>query len=1084
MLSPQMLTLSRPLIESVTSIRWRVRPALMLLGLCVSSYVISLPRAWSGEDRSPSFNQDVRPILSDKCFHCHGPDADNQDSEFRLDTQEHALADLGGYFGIKPGDLEASELHARIHATDDGQMPPAESPRQLTSAEKKILEQWILAGAEYESHWSFTPVPDVVAKPTLDAANADWCITELDAYVRAKQIERGLSPNRPASKEAWLRRVTFDLTGLPPAIEEVNRFLHDNSPTAYEKVVDELLQRDACAERLATEWLDVARYADSYGYQRDDARYVWPYRDWVIDSFKKNMTYDQFVTWQLAGDLLPDATREQILATTFNRLHSHKKEGGVAVEEFRVENVADRTHTVGAAFMGLTFECSRCHDHKYDPITMKDYYGLSAYFSNIDEYGLISFFTDAVPTPALALPSEKQERAIETARESLSVASAAHDAAIENSNEAFEAWLAGGTETAELLPGKVAYLPMEEFVEPGKPSKSHLLENVAVPEKQARMPKPNQLVTGKIGSGIRLTGDDPIVIPDTGRFTRDQPFSCGLWIKPAETEQRGVIYRRSRGWGDAGSIGYELTKLGGRLSAKLCHFWPGDAICVETEDVLVADQWTHVFVTYDGSSRAAGLKIYLNGHPAKTQILFDQLTRQISRWRGGEDDLAIGSRYRDRGFTDGVVDDFYAFERELSAIEVQQLFDGVTLQKLLDQPAESLTKPQKESLRQYFLLTRHEASRATREALRTARAQYNAAVDATPAITVMREREQARPTYILERGVYDQPGELVRAQTPEFLFDLPEDQPRNRLGLARWLCSDQHPLLSRVTVNRYWQLMFGTGIVRTPEDFGAQGAPPTHPELLDWLSRDLMNHDWNIRRLLRMMALSATYRQATAIPASVRELDPENQWLARGVSKRLSAEMIRDNVLAVSGLLTEKVGGAPVRPYDLQLSYKPQRPDKGEGLYRRSLYTFWQRTAPAPVMTTLNANKRDVCRLRREVAPSPLQALVILNGVQFVEASRVTAANLLQQHGDNVEALVRDAYTALTSSSPTSQQLSVLLDLVEEQTELYNADPEQAKALLDAGEASKPSGLDPAKHAAVTILVNALMNLDACVRLQ
>ncbi|MEM9658401.1 MAG: DUF1549 domain-containing protein, partial [Planctomycetota bacterium] len=360
-------------------------------------------------DETLSFNRDIRPILSDRCFKCHGPDATNQDSEFRLDTREHATADLGGYFGIVPGDLEASELHVRIRSVDDDRMPPPEALRQLTNRERDILDRWIQQGAEFESHWAFKPLPREVASPkSVD----DWPRSEVDQFVLATLKQAGLKPNVIIPREKWLRHVTFDLTGLPPTLAEIEAFLGDAQADAYQRVVDRLLESDACAERLASEWLDVARYSDSYGYQRDDPRTVWPWRDWVIGAFRRNMPYDEFLTWQLAGDLLPGANREQVLATTFNRLHSHKKEGGVAIEEFRVENVADRTHTVASAFMGLTLECSRCHDHKYDPISTREYYQLSSFFANVDERGLISFFTDAVPTPAMPLPTTEQEVAL------------------------------------------------------------------------------------------------------------------------------------------------------------------------------------------------------------------------------------------------------------------------------------------------------------------------------------------------------------------------------------------------------------------------------------------------------------------------------------------------------------------------------------------------------------------------------------------------------------------------------------------------------------------------------------------------
>jgi len=1047
----------------------------------------------SSEGEKSSFNRDVLPILSDKCFHCHGRDATNQDSEFRLHSQENALADLGGYFGIKPGDLEASELHLRIRSNDYDQMPPEEAVRQLTDEEKDVLDAWILEGAEYEAHWSYTSLPERVDVPD---EGIQWAKNAIDRFVFARQQFAGMSPNREMGKEAWLRRVTFDLTGLPPSITEIEDFLRDDSTNAYENRVVELLAKKACAERLTTEWLDVARYSDSYGYQRDERRFVWPWRDWVIEAFHQNIPYDQFMTWQLAGDLLPDATREQKLATTFNRLHSHKKEGGVAIEEFRVEYVADRTHTVGTAFMGLTFECSRCHDHKYDPITMKDYYGLSSFFANIDERGLISHFTDAVPTPSMPLPNQGQEQALKEAELAVATAEAEYARVQEEARDDFQEWLSH-RKPSPLLQGIVAHLTFDSFETPqprndddnvDKTQTSDLsnlygLSNVVTPGNLALTSKANSLVPGRRGQAIQLTGDDAVTIPNTGQYARDQPFSIVCSVKTPETKQRAVIYRHSRGWDDAGSLGYELIKLGGRLNAKLCHFWPGNAICVETEDILNPGQWMHVAITYDGSSKARGLRIYLNGIQASTTIVKDNLTRQITKWRDGEDYLAIGSRYRDRGFKEGLVDDFYVFDRSLSALEVLQLSDGESLEQVLAKPTDALSATELNELFQYYLLVWDQPARQARADLRKARRKWNAAMDATPAITVMRELDQPRPAYLLKRGQYDRRGERITADTPEFLPDFPADQPRNRLGLSQWLTSPNHPLTARVTVNRYWQLMFGKGLVRTPEDFGAQGERPTHPALLDWLARDFVDHGWNVRRLLRMIALSATYRQSAVVPGEVREQDPENRLLARGFDKRLSAEMIRDNVLAVSGLLSNKVGGPPARPYDISLSYKPSEADQGLGLYCRSLYTFWQRTAPAPVMTAFNASNREVCRLRREVAPSPLQALVMLNGTQFVEASRVYAANLLARHDENSSAIISEAFLSLTSQNPKPKQLEILSQLYREQLQIFEEHPDRAEKLLAVGNAINETTASPARHAAVTVLVNSIMNLDECVRL-
>ncbi len=1040
-----------------------------------------------------SFSEDVRSILTDRCYHCHGPDAKNQDSEFRLDTRDHALADLGGYAGIVPGNLDKSEVHSRIRSKDDSdRMPPPDAVRDLSDTERDILDKWIEQGANFETHWSFNPLPDRIEVPR-DSSDSAWPHSEIDRFVLARMTKAGLTPNIEASREKWLRRVTFDLTGLPPTVSELSEFLADESKESYERVVDRLLASDACAERLATEWLDVARYSDSYGYQRDDERFAWPWRDWVIRAFHSKMPYNRFIELQLAGDLLPNASQDDMLATTFNRLHSHKKEGGVAIEEFRVEYVADRTHTFAGAFLGLTMECCRCHDHKYDPVTTKEYYQLSAYFANVDERGLISFFTNAVPTPAMPLATEDQSKKL------LEAAAAIHDAenrltqVVSEAEPAFMNWLGQRVATSEItgLVANVSFdaaVPIDDANAKTEENKKLDAEtglafaNDAKDGKQALSLAANKIVTGQSGSAIQLTGDDSVVIPGAGRFSREQPFSISLWIKLPEDDERAVIYRRSRGWDDAGTIGYELIQENGHLSAKLCHFWPGDAICVETTGELPRGSWQHVAVTYDGTSRAAGLRIFMNGEPAATAIVQDHLTRQITKWNGGYEDLAIGSRYRDRGFKDGCVDEFRVYDRELTPLEVRHCFDGKSLAEVLKKPASDLDANELHVLREYFVAVVHEPTMDACKQLLKAHDARNELVDSIPAISVMRERETPRPTYVLTRGVYDSHGEQVEPGTPAVLPSFPESEPNNRLGLAHWLVDPKHPLTARVTVNRYWQMLFGRGLVRSSEDFGLQGDPPTHPQLLDWLARDFVSSGWHVHELLRKMVLSATYRQSSIVSREVRALDPENHWLGRGPSQRLSAEMIRDNALAVSGLLVDKVGGPPVKPYDLALAYNALPVDKGEGLYRRSLYTFWKRSSPTPVMTTMNSGTREVCRVRREIAASPLQALVLMNGPQFIEASRVLAASLIRLHGDDSIATASDAFVRLTSRKPTDQEAKVLQQLYEEQLAEFSKHPDQAGELAKVGSSPPADDVDSIKLAAVTVLVNSVMNLNESVR--
>jgi hypothetical protein len=1081
-----------------------------------------------GVAQEVSFTRDVRPILSDKCFHCHGPDADNQESSFRLDTREHALE------GIEEGDSENSLIHERIWSQDeDDVMPPPRALRQLTDAERKIIDSWIDAGAPWEGHWAFEPISDSIQPPKV--SNQDWNSNSIDRFVYSGIVGAGMQPNVAASKEKWLRRVTFDLTGLPPTLEAIDAFLQDDREEAFEAVVDRLLESDECAERLTSEWLDVARYSDSFGYQRDDERFVWPYRDWVIKAFKQNMPYDQFVTWQLAGDLMENPTRDQIVATVFNRLHSHKKEGGVAIEEFRVENVADRTHTFSAAFMGLTMECARCHDHKYDPTKTKEYYQLSSYFANIDENGLISYFTDAAPTPAYPLPSPDQENQLVEKEKQILAAEKELRATIEreSQSEVVKKWLAEFESGDDLMPGRVVQLTFdqpENVVETTKDSKKkaagkkvakNKASDEAEPDKKAVAEKSSQsdpdsspaedalpleenpdsktdkpwsevaqkIVSGPNGKGkaIELTGDDPVTIPNVAHYGRHQPFSVSIWIKTSDIEERGVIFRRSRGWDDAGNIGYALVKLGDRLSAQISHFWPGDAICVETGSVLEKDRWYHVVWTYDGSSNASGLKLSIDGKPAETTIYKDNLTRQIKSWRNGEDHLAIGSRYRDRGFKDGQVDEFRVFERVLAPVEIAQLHDGQSLSQLLGNDSENsnnVDEASLEAIKAYYVNAHSQAVREATGKLTAARLAWNEVMDAIPAISVMRETETPREAFVLERGAYDSRGEKVEANTPEFLPPFPEDAPRDRLGLAKWITSPDHPLLARVTVNRYWQLMFSNGLVRTPEDFGLQGEPPTHPELLDWLSRDFISHGWDVRRMLKMMALSRTYRQSSIVSREVRDRDPENRLFARAPGQRLSAEMLRDGILFVSGQLKQQVGGPPVKPYDVALAYTPLEVDSGEKLYRRSIYTFWKRTSPAPVMMTMNASKRDVCRLRREVTDSPLQALVLLNGTQFVEASKMMAAEVHQQCDGDIEKMIVRSFRLLTSRTPEAREMEILKSLYAEQLDLFNENPDSAVELLKTGEAKANEAIPAADLAATTVLVNAILNLDESVRLR
>ena len=588
----------------------------------------------------------------------------------------------------------------------------------------------------------------------------------------------------------------------------------------------------------------------------------------------------------------------------------------------------------------------------------------------------------------------------------------------------------------------------------------------------------NKSVASRFGKAVKLTGDDGVAVK-AGNFRRFEPFSVAFWMNTPDEKERAVVFHRSRAWTDAGSRGYQLLIEEGRLSASLIHFWPGNALRVRTREKVPIERWLHVAVTYDGSSRADGLRIHVDGEPAACEVVRDNLYKNITG--GGGDTITIGERFRDRGFTNGLVDEFQVFERELTPIEVAQLHDGESLAQALKTPAGELGDARRQALYRYYLATRDAVYRAQLKRLREVREEHSKTCDKLEEIMVMRELPQPRATFLLARGAYDAPTEPVHPGTPAVLPGFPAAQPRNRLGLARWLTDPRHPLTARTAVNRLWQLCFGHGLVRTPEDFGSQGEPPTHPRLLDWLAVDFVEHGWDVKRLLKKIVMSATYRQSSVPAAEPLARDPENRLLARAPSYRLAAEMLRDNALLVSGLLAGKIGGPPARPYEVEVSFKPVGRDKGDGLYRRSLYTYWKRTGPAPAMMTLGASKRDVCRVRRERTTSPLQAFVLLNGPQFVEAARVLAARLIGKRGENTGAVMEDLFRVLTSRRPTDEERKILIDLYRRQLAYFEKDAERARKFLATGDAPGAPAIPAPRLAATAIVVNMLMNFDECV---
>jgi cytochrome c553 len=1056
----------------------------------------------------PTYNSDIRPILSENCFACHGPDAKAREAGLRLDIADQATAELeSGLRAIAPGDLDSSELLARVSSADpDLVMPPPEAKLGRLSAEdREKLTAWIEAGAEYEPHWTF--VSPKHAQPTLTPAGS------IDAIVAEGLAVRGLTFQPEAEKTTLIRRVTFDLTGLPPSLAEIDAFVTDASPAAYENLLDRLLASPRYGERMAADWLDLARYSDSYGFQVDRERpYMWPWRDWVIEAFNDNLPWDDFTRWQLAGDLLPNATAQQRLATAFNRLHQQEAEGGSVEEEYRVAYVNDRVTTFGTTFLGLTLECCRCHDHKFDPVSQKEYYQFFAFFDDVDEAGLYSFFTQSTPTPKMPLLDSAAATARAAADARVVEAEAQLAAREQQARQTFASAFANGepipdaflTQLASGLPGELVHYTFDERRADGKfqsltdpppepaeaePAAEQSESEEAKPEppadRAATSPSENTLVASRDGQAVHLTGDHAVTTP-VGNFRRSHPFSVATWIKPAAVYDRAVVFHRSQAWTDAASRGYELLVDRGHLQWSLIHFWPGDAVSVRAAEPLPVDTWTHVCVTSDGSSTAAGLKIFINGRPVATEIIRDRLTREMTG--GGGDTIRIGERMRDNGFKEGEVDEFRVFDRMLLPIEVRETFAPGTLSELhAGVAAGTATPADLEAFVSLYAGTADAAVAEARAAVEAARLARDDLAEKPAEVMVMRDMDRPKVAYVLERGDYDKRGAAVSPGTPAVLPPFPEGQPRNRLGLARWLTDPEHPLLARVTVNRIWQSLFGIGLVPSSEDLGSQAKPAEYPQLLDELAWRFSHPaadgglDWNLKELIKQIMLSKTYRQRSIADARTMADDPQNMWLARGPRHRLPAEMIRDNALAAAGLLVERIGGPPVKTYDLPDSFKPTAAGSGEDLFRRSLYTFWRRTGPGPVLEAFDVPNRVVCVAKRDTTNTPLHAFVLLNATQFVEASRVLAQEKLLQHEAAPQPALEESFHVLTSRLPDEEEQAILASMYAAQRAWYQQHPEAADELLGVGETPRAEGLAAIDLAAATSVINALMNYDGCV---
>jgi hypothetical protein len=1000
---------------------------------------ISIASLLRAQDRI-EFNRDIRPILSDTCFLCHGPDKAHRKADLRLDVESSAKAKREDHFTILPGKLDQSEL-IRLITTDDAdeRMPPPDSGRQLTKQQIDLLKRWVAQGAPWQAHWSFIAPQRPALPPVNDSA---WPRNAVDHFILAKLENEGLAPSPEADAAALQRRVTLDLTGLPPAPSETSE--------PYTAMVDRLLASPRFGERMAIRWLDAARYADTSGYQSDGERWMWRWRDWVIDAFNANMPFDQFTIEQIGGDLLPRATLSQKIATAFNRNHRGNAEGGIVPEEFAVEYVVDRVDTTCTVWMGLTMGCARCHDHKYDPLTQRDFYSLFAFFNNVPEKGKAIKVGNSVPW--IPAPTTAQQLELTQLNDRITQAEA---------------------NLAKLEPVIAAAQSAWEKT---------LVEDATSPWTVTRSLQKRFDKTEDFDGRRFVDGGD---VGDFGYFDK---FSFTAWIKPRAGKDGAILSRMVEDQSDSAfaSIdeGYRVFLKDGHVQLHLTKRWLDDALRVETEEQVPPDQWRHITVIYDGSRVAAGVKIFINGQSQKLRVQLDQLnqtfaTKQPFRIGAGS---GAANRYQ------GQIRDVRVYTRALTDEESMILAAAESVTDIAKQPVSKRTDQQAMKMRACFLAEHAEpAQRVANSELITLREQRAAFVESIPTLMVMEEMPVPREAHILKRGVYDQPGELVFPGVPASLPPMPADAKANRLGFAQWLVSEKNPLTARVAVNQLWQMLFGTGLVKTSEDFGSQGESPSHPDLLDWLATEFMR-DWDVKRLIKLLVTSATYRQSSRITPAALSRDPENRLLSHAPRFRLSAEMVRDQALAAAGLLVENIGGPSVKPYQpsglgKELSGTDLELDHGDKLFRRGLYTFWKRTSPQPTMTAFDAPGREMSCVRPSRTDTPLQALALMNDITFVEAARALAQRVMGEVQTR-EDQVCHAFRLVLNRSPKAQELKVLLADYDQQLTRFLSDPSSARALITTGESPRDNRLDPAEHAALAALCGLILNLDEAVTKQ
>lgn len=1051
--------------------------SLASLSLCM------LLSAFAYADAKIEYNKHIRPILAENCFACHGVDSDSREADLRLDQREAAI-DMGA---IEPGDIEASEMIARILTDDpDLVMPPPETKKSLTDAQKDLLRQWIQSGAEYQPHWSFIPVGQPEQPHTQYESSAR---NPIDRFIFSRLEQEGLAPAPEADPRTLFRRLHFDILGLPPKPADVAAFVADyqhRKDLALSQWIDDLMDDPAWGEHRGRYWLDSARYADTHGLHYDNYREMWPYRDWVIRAFNENQPFDQFTVEQLAGDLLPNPDRDQLIATGFQRCNITTNEGGTIDAENLALYAADRVQTFGWVFLGLTTNCAQCHDHKFDPFTAKDYYSLAAFFGNTESPAKDGNTPDG-KGPTMMVPTGEDQRRWDELPTEIAAAKSRRDERAKLSEPDFTRWLSTAS------PGVVSDIPEEGLAVhlPLDEGSGNQVRNEVDGTKKFTATGPVEWrKDGKLGPAPVIKRNTTFDLGGLGDYDKQQAFSYGAWVKtPKKLARAGVNASILARMDESNSYrGWDLWQAGTSLAVHLIDSWTGNALKVSSNSgVVVPGKWQHVFATHDGSGTPDGVKIYVDGQSVPLKIERNTLRKNATIRT--KTPLRIGRRSRSAVFGGGLVQDVRIYERELSNDEVVSLANSTVIRKILAKAGQQRSENEQQTLRDYYLSAHDPEYTALAKKVHDLESEKAAIASRSPITHIQREKKDSQPmAHILMRGAYDRPGEKVPAATPEALHPLPEGAPRNRLGLAQWVVDRENPLTARVTVNRFWQEVFGQGLVVTPEDFGVSGAQPSHPKLLDWLAEDFVTSGWNVKRFFKQLFMSAAYRQSAITTPEKLEIDPDNGLLSRGPRFRMDAEMVRDTALSVSDLLSRKMYGPGTRPYQPENLWeivglpggdtRNYKQDSGENLYRRSIYNFWKRMAPPPSLEAFNAPSREVCVVQRERTNTPLQALVTLNDPQFVETARQLAATALKTSGGDDGMTVDFIAERLLARSLSAAERSIVLAAKKDYSKHYQAHQDDAEKLIAVGESKLDADLDSKTLATWTMVCNQMMNLD------